>query len=119
MSQGRESAWIRWSEAGKRRWCWGRGRQKVSVTVTESDTKLRPKLIACLLISPANDRHSLSQNGRERNPYSSVFNFHFLNNDPNKVFKYGGEQSDPLCDNHFKMTYELQRPALVTRLGLV
>ena len=85
------------------------GRQKVSVTVTESDTKLRPKLIACLLISPANDCHSLSQNGRERNPYSSVFNFYFLNNDPNKVLKYGGEQSDLLCDNHFKMTYELQQ----------
>lgn len=60
MSQGRESAWIRWSEPGRRRWYWGRGTQKVSVTVTESDTKLRPKLIACLLISPANDRHSLS-----------------------------------------------------------
>ncbi len=73
-------------------------RQKVGVTVTKSDTKLRPKLIACLLISPANDCHSLSQSGRERNPYSSVFNFYFLDNDPSKVFKYGGEQSDLLCD---------------------
>lgn len=80
------------------------GRQKVSVTVTESDTKLRPKLIACLLITAANDCHSPSQNGRERNPYSSVFNFYFLNNDPDKVFKYGGEQSDLLSDNHFQMT---------------
>lgn len=100
-------------EGGRRRWCRGGrakamkgeksrgGRQKVSVTVTESDTELRPKLIACLLISPANDCHSLSQNGRERNPYSSVFNFYFLNNDPYKVFKYGGEQSDLLCDNQF------------------
>lgn len=81
------------------------GRQKVSLTVTESDTKPRPKLIACLLISPTNDCHSLSQNGSERlNPYSSVFNFYFLNNDPHKVFKYGGEQSDLLYDNHFEMT---------------
>lgn len=77
------------------------GRQKVSVTVTESDTKLRPKLIGCLLISLTNDCHSLSQNGRERNPYSSVFNFYFLNNDPDKVFKYGGEHSDLLSDIHF------------------
>lgn len=70
-----------------------RGRQKVSVTVTESDTKLPPKLIARLLISPANDCHSLSQNGRECNPYSSVFlNLSLLNNDPNKFFKYEGEQ---------------------------
>lgn len=98
------------SEGGRRRRCCGggrgtrRGRQKVSVTVTESDTKLRPKLIACLLISTANDCHSLSQNGRERNPYPSVFNFYFLNNDPSKVFKYGGELSDLLYDNDFKMT---------------
>lgn len=77
------------------------GRQKVSVTVTESDTKLRPKLIGCLLISLANDCHSPSQNGRERNPYSSAFYFYFVNNDPDKVFKYGGEQSDLLSDNRF------------------
>lgn len=82
----------------------GRGTRGGRQKKTESDTKLRPKLIACLLISTANDCHSLSQNGRERNPYPSVFNFYFLNNDPNKVFKYGGELSDLLYDNDFKMT---------------
>lgn len=91
--------------------CWGRSegrgrqrRKKGSVTVTESDTKLRPKLIACLLISPANDCRSLSQNSRERNPYSSAFNFYFLSNDSNKFSKCGGELSDPLCENHVVMS---------------
>lgn len=88
MSQGRESEWMSWSWPREDEWDgFGvrvkamkgeksrEGRQKVSVTVTESDTKLRPKLIACLLISPANDCHFLSQNGRERNPFHQFLTF--------------------------------------------
>lgn len=40
---------------------------------------------------------------REQNPDPSDLNFYFLNNDPNKVFKYGGGQSGLLCDNLVKM----------------
>lgn len=65
---GKDRKEVRGEEAGE-------GREKVSVTVTESDTKLWPKLIACLLISPANDCHSLSQSDRNRNPCSSVLTF--------------------------------------------
>lgn len=80
----------------------GRGRERESwcgVAVTQSDTKLQPKLMACLLISAANDWH------RRHRAAPSPIPIHFKDSRimaPINVLKYG-EQSDVLHYLRHKM----------------